>query len=136
MLANVTSFEDVVALAGRKRDGLLRVHLEENVSLVRFDAATGSIDLHLLADAPASLPNDLREKLNRWTGGKWIVMLSKAAGAPTLGSIRREREAKERAILEQHPAIQAVLDTFPGAKIAAIRKQTVTPRDDDATGTG
>jgi len=136
MLVNVTSFEDVVALAGRKRDGLLRVHLEENVSLVRFDAATGSIDLHLLADAPASLPNDLREKLNRWTGGKWIVMLSKAAGAPTLGSIRREREAKERAILEQHPAIQAVLDTFPGAKIAAIRKQTVTPRDDDATGTG
>jgi DNA polymerase-3 subunit gamma/tau len=48
------------------------VHLEEHVSLVRFDPA-GSIELHLLAGAPKELANELREKLNAWTAsaGWW-----------------------------------------------------------------
>jgi DNA polymerase-3 subunit gamma/tau len=133
-LPEVTTFADVVALAGRHRDAMLRVSLEENVSLVKFDATSGSIDLFLLPGAPSTLPNDLREKLNRWTGRKWIVMVSRTQGAPTLGSERRDREARERAILEQHPAVRAVLDTFPGAKITAIKPQTVTRDGIDDTG--
>ena len=83
------SFAEVVTLAGTKRDMMLKVHLEDNVSLVKFDAATGSIDLHLLPGAPAELANDLREKLNAWTGRRWMVMLSKTAGAPAIGAVRR-----------------------------------------------
>ena len=133
-MAPVTSFADVVALAGRHRDAKLKVDLEEQVSLVKFDAGSGSIDIFLLPGAPSTLPNDLREKLNRWTGRKWIVMVSKRQGEPTLGSLRREREEKERTILEQHPAVRAVLEAFPEARITAIRRQTVTR--DDETGTG
>ena len=55
----------------------LKLHLEDHVSLVKFDAPSGSIDLFLLPGAPATLANELREKLNNWTGRRWFVMLSK-----------------------------------------------------------
>src|SRR5205085_910485 len=42
------TFADVVAAAGERREAKLKVHLEEHVSLVRFDPV-GNIELHLLA---------------------------------------------------------------------------------------
>ena len=61
------------------------MHLEEHVSLVKFDPA-GSIELHLLPGAPKELANELREKLNAWTGKRWMVALSKTPGEPPLGA--------------------------------------------------
>ncbi|MEQ1718724.1 MAG: DNA polymerase III subunit gamma/tau, partial [Hyphomicrobium sp.] len=100
----------------------LKVHLEDNVSLVKFVAQAGSIDLHLLPAAPPEMANDLREKLNAWTGRRWMVMLSKTPGAPAIGAVRREREAAELATLKNHPAVKAVLDVFPDARIAEVRR--------------
>jgi len=131
----VVSFADVVEVAGKYREAKLKVDLEESVSLVRFDAGVGSIDIYLLPTAPTALPNDLREKLNKWTGRKWVVVVSKTAGEPTLGDVRREREARERAILVEHPAVKALLETFPDGKITRIRTQQIV-RDDDTSATG
>jgi DNA polymerase-3 subunit gamma/tau len=130
------SFAEVVTLSGTKRDMMLKVHLEDNVSLVKFDAATGSIDLHLLPGAPAELANDLREKLNAWTGRRWMVMLSKTAGAPAIGAVRRQREAAELAAIKGHPAVQAVLDVFPDAKIAEVRRIGGKPESDEESKAG
>lgn len=129
-----TSFAEVVALVGARRDAKLKVHLEEHVSLVKFDAAAGSIDLFLFPGAPEHVANELREKLNSWTGRRWVVMLSKTAGARAIGEVRREREAAELEALKAHPAVKAVLDEFPDAKIADVRP-LVRPREDE-TGTG
>ena len=131
----VRSFADVVDLASRYREAKFKVDLEESVSLVKFDAEVGAIDIFLLNTAPQTLPNDLREKLNRWTARKWVVVVSKAAGEPTLGAVRREREALERAILVEHPAVKALLETFPDGKITAIKTQRIA-RDDDEKATG
>jgi len=127
----VASFSDVVALAGVKRNAKLKVDLEEQVSLVRFDATAGAIDLYLLPGAPQALPNELREKLRLWTGRSWVVMVSKAPGQPTLATVRREREATERAILSADPAVKAVLDGFPGATVGRITQPYVAPSADD-----
>ena len=54
ILPDPRSFAEVVALAGAKRDMMLKLHLEDHVSLVKFDAATGSIDLIC---CPARRPN-------------------------------------------------------------------------------
>ena len=128
------TFADVVALAGERRDARLRAHLEEYVSLVKFDGAAGSIDLFLLPGAPPEIANDLREKLNRWTERRWMVVLSKRAGEPTLGQQKRDREAADLATLKKHPAVSAIFDAFPDAKVAAVR--TTAVRDEDEAGTG
>ncbi|MEZ5854494.1 MAG: DNA polymerase III subunit gamma/tau [Hyphomicrobiaceae bacterium] len=63
------SFEEVVAVVGKRRDAKMLVHLEEHVSLIRFDPQ-GSIEIALLPGAPAELANDLREKAQqRGPGG-------------------------------------------------------------------
>ncbi len=116
------SFAEVVALVGEKRDAKLKIHLEDHVSLVKFDAVAGSIDLFLLPGAPAELANDLREKLNAWTSRRWVVVLSKEAGSPAIGAVRRAREAAELESLKAHPAVRAVLEAFPDAKIAEVRR--------------
>ncbi len=130
----VGSFADVIELVGRKRDGLLKIHLEENVSLVKFDAAQGAIDIHLLPKAPKELGNHLRERLNAWTGRRWMIALSPRPGEKPVGQVQRELAAAELESLQQHPAVSEVLKTFPGAKITSVK---VTPRkksDEQANG--
>jgi DNA polymerase-3 subunit gamma/tau len=132
------SFADVAELAAERRDARLRAHIEEYISLVKFDGAAGSIDIFLLPGAPPEIANDLREKLNRWTDRRWVVVLSKSRGEPTLGEQRRAREAAELAAMKKHPAVSAVFEAFPDAKVAAVRT-TVHPGAhdaDDETGTG
>ena len=137
VLPDPRTFADVVALAGTKRDVKLKLHLEDHVSLVRFDAPSGSIDLFLLPGAPSSLANDLREKLNAWTGKRWIVMLSKTEGAEAIGAVRRQREAAELQRLKAHPAVKALLAAFPEASIADVRKIAGSaPESDDESAVG
>jgi len=110
------SFAEVVELVGARRDAKLKDHLERNVSLVRFDPA-GSIELYLFPAAPKELPNELRQKLNLWTGIPWIVALGGAPGERTIDELRTEREAAEQREIERHPAVAAVLQQFPDAKV-------------------
>jgi DNA polymerase III subunit gamma/tau len=133
-LVDPRSFADVVALVGERRDAKLKVHLEEHVSLVKFDAQTGSIDIFLLPGAPPQIANELREKLIAWTQRRWVVLLSKEPGARPIGEVRREREAAELAALKTHPAVKAVLDEFPDAKIAEVRPLQGSATDETGTG--
>lgn len=133
-LPNPRSFAEVVALVGERRDMKLKVHLEDHVSLVKFDANAGSIDLFLLPGAPPQIANELREKLIAWTQRRWVVMLSKEAGERAIGEVRREREAAELEALKSHPAVKAVLDEFPDAKIADVRPLIAPAKDETGTG--
>ena len=126
------TFADVVAAAGERREAKLKVHLEEHVSLVRFDPA-GNIELHLLAGAPKELANELREKLNAWTGKRWMVAVSKTPGERPIGEVARERAAAEVRDLEKHPAVAAVLRQFPDAEITSVRPLPGTDKDDTGT---
>jgi DNA polymerase-3 subunit gamma/tau len=129
----VRSFADAVELAGARREAKLKVHLEEHVSLVKFDPA-GSIELHLLAGAPKEIGNELREKLNAWTGKRWMVALSNTPGERTLGEVAREREAAEIRDIQRHPAVAAVLKEFPDAEITSVRPLPGAKTDDTGTG--
>ncbi|MCB5174005.1 DNA polymerase III subunit gamma/tau [Microvirga lenta] len=111
-------FEDVVALAGEKREIVLKSALERDVRLVRFEE--GSIELSLAEGGSRTIANDLARALQLWTGQRWMVALSSEEGAPTLHeqAATAERERKEGAA--SHPLVQAVLAKFPGAKIVNV----------------
>jgi DNA polymerase-3 subunit gamma/tau len=111
-------FEDVVALAGEKRDIILKAPLEREVRLVRFEE--GSIELSLAEGASRTIANDLARALQQWTGQRWIVALSSEPGNPTLKeqADAADRERKEGAV--NHPLVQAVLAKFPGAQIVNV----------------
>ena len=117
---------------GAQRDAKLKVHLEQHVSSVSFDPV-GRIELHLLPGAPKELGNDLREKLNAWTGMRWVVALSNTAGDRTVEEVKRERKAAELSEIKKHPAVVAVLRNFPDATIEVKPLPGVKP---EGTGTG
>ncbi|MGH6816113.1 MAG: DNA polymerase III subunit gamma/tau [Hyphomicrobiaceae bacterium] len=128
----LATFADVVALAGTQREAKLKVHLEDHVSPVRFEP--GRLEIRLLPGAPAGLANELSEKLTRWTGRRWMVVLVHDEGERPLGEVRRQREAEELAGLKRHPAVAALLEEFPEAEITDVRPLRRSPRDDSVAG--
>ncbi|MEM8686848.1 MAG: DNA polymerase III subunit gamma/tau [Pseudomonadota bacterium] len=125
--AALSSFADVVALVGERRDVKLKGELESYVRPVRF--APGRLEIALEPEAPRTLPNALMRRLEQWTGARWVVSVSDEAGdAP----IARQREAREQSLLREAqdtPSVQAVLETFPGAKIVNVRDLSDMPMD-------
>ena len=115
------SFADVVALFDKRREALLRAHLMGHVHLVRFEP--GRIEFRPGSGAPRDLANRLGQLLGEWTGARWLVAVSEAEGEPTLREQQERREAALRNEVAAHPLVQAVLDTFPGATIAAVRER-------------
>jgi DNA polymerase-3 subunit gamma/tau len=122
MPAGPQSFLDVVRLFEQKREPLLRSHLYGNVRLVRFEV--GRIELQPTEAAPRDLTNRLGQLLTEWTGQRWIVSVSRESGEPTLREQDAARAAGLRSEAANHPLVRAVLETFPGAKIEAVREKT------------
>jgi DNA polymerase-3 subunit gamma/tau len=114
------NFRDIVDLFEKNREAMLRSHLMAHCHLVRFEV--GRIELRLAAGAPRDLPNRLGQLLGEWTGQRWVVSVSSEAGEPTLAEQeeRRVRDLREQAA--EHPMVRAVLETFPGAVIEAVRE--------------
>src|SRR5690606_37158604 len=81
------SFAEVVELAGAHRDARLKVHLEEHVRLVRFEP--GRLEINLVEGSPHGLANEIAERLRKWTGSRWVVAVTREAGEPPIGEVRR-----------------------------------------------
>jgi DNA polymerase-3 subunit gamma/tau len=127
------SFADLVGYIGReKRDLILKAELEDHVSLVRFDPP--QIELHLLARAAPGLANDFKQKLDRWTGKRWGISLSREMGERPLGEVRREREKAEIEAALKVPAVQAALQHFPGAVVTGVVPIAAPEGEDSAHG--
>ncbi len=130
----ITSFTQLVTLAGEKRDLLTKSALEADVRLVRIE--DGRLEIALEPNAPRTLVNDLSRKLDQWTGRRWTVVVSNEPGQPTLRSQNLlEKSQRERAA-EADPRVQEVLARFPGAKVVEVRKLAPEPPGSDISGSG
>jgi len=115
----IESFDALVALAAQKRDMRLKIALESEVRLVRFEP--GLIEFELAPGGARDLASTLMQKLQAWTGERWMVSIVAAGGAPTLKEQREAEERKRRSSLESDPLVASVLARFPGAQIVAVR---------------
>ena len=115
------NFAELIALFDQRREALIRSHLWSHVHLVAFEP--GRIELRPQEAAPRDLANRLGQLLGEWTGARWVVAVSQAEGAPTLAEDEAQRASALRNEVAAHPLVRAVLDTFPGATIAAVRER-------------
>lgn len=121
------SLQDCAALASEKRNIPLKVAIERQMRLVKFDV--GHIEIQPTEDAPADIAGEFGRKLTEWTGMRWMVSVSRTQGRPT---IHEEREANQQQLLSDaraHPTVAALLSQFPGAKVVDVRVQA---KDDEA----
>jgi DNA polymerase-3 subunit gamma/tau len=115
------NFAEVIALFDGRREALLRSHLWSDIHLVHFEP--GRIEARPASGAPRDLTNRLGQLLSEWTGSRWLIAVSDAEGEPTLREQEEGRQRDLRNEVTSHPLVQAVLETFPGATIAAVRER-------------
>ena len=113
------TLEDIVALASANGASVLKVHLENDVHLVRLEP--GQIEFRPSPRAPRTLASDLAQKLKDWTGVRYVVTLAREGGAPTLAEMKKSAKAARLESVMQEPLVRAVMDRFPGAEIVAVR---------------
>ncbi|HVV62931.1 MAG TPA: DNA polymerase III subunit gamma/tau [Pseudolabrys sp.] len=121
----VGTFEELIALAQEKRDVTVKLALERDVRLVRFE--DGRLEIALEPSAAKTLAHDLSRKLANWTGKRWLVVVSQEAGAPTMRAQADARDAELKRGVRADPLVQSVLTRFPGAEIVSV-----TQREPDA----
>ncbi|RTL87822.1 MAG: DNA polymerase III subunit gamma/tau [Hyphomicrobiales bacterium] len=117
----LASFEALVALAEEKRDIRLKLALESDVRLVRFEP--GRIEFELAPGGARDLASLLMQRLQLWTNARWMVSVVASGGAPSLKEKREAEERKLRSGLEADPVVASVLAHFPGAQIVAVRSR-------------
>jgi DNA polymerase-3 subunit gamma/tau len=122
------TFEDVIALCTEKREVVLSANLTGMVHLVHFEV--GRIDFRPEPSAPADLATRLSRLLSEWTGRPWLVSLSRETGAETIRQAGIEREIQRKKDAANHPLVQAILSTFPGATIEAVRELATAEPDE------
>ena len=121
----ITTFPQLVALAGEKRDILTKQALESDMRLVRIE--DGRLEVALERNAARGLVNDLSRKLESWTGRRWTVIVSNEAGQPTLRSQNEQARNEHARVAEADPRVQEVLARFPGAKVVEVRRLAAEP---------
>jgi DNA polymerase-3 subunit gamma/tau len=118
---NPKSLTEIVALFEARREARLVHHLMHHVHEVRCEP--GLIEFRTQPKAPPDLAPRLSELLSQWTGRRWIATVSSAAGKPTLNEQKAAKGDELRSQAENNPLVQAILKTFPGAKLDAVRRK-------------
>jgi len=118
----IATFEELIALAADRRDIAVKMALERDVRLVRCE--DGQLEIALEASAAKTLVHDLQRKLTGWTGRRWIVVVSKEQGAPTIRAQAEAHQAEIERGVQSDPLVQAVLNRFPGAKVVGVTQNT------------
>ncbi|WP_281928077.1 DNA polymerase III subunit gamma/tau [Roseibium album] len=126
---SLKTLHDCVALASEKRDIPMKVAIQRQMRLVKFEP--GKIEIQPTDDAPADIAGEFGRKLLEWTGQRWFVVVSREHGRPT---IHEEQEANQQQLLsdaKSHPTVAALLAQFPGARVVDVKVQ-VTEEDEAA----
>ncbi|RXH22468.1 DNA polymerase III subunits gamma and tau, partial [Bradyrhizobium nanningense] len=116
----VTSFTQLVALAGQKRDLMTKGALEGDMRLVRFEE--GRLEVALEPNASKTMISELAKKFELWTGRRWTIVVSNEQGQPTLRSVNQAAKQEHARTAEADPRVREVLSRFPGAKVVEVRR--------------
>jgi DNA polymerase-3 subunit gamma/tau len=126
----ISSFPQLVALAGENRDLMMKAALESDVRLVRIE--DGRLEIALERHAQRTLVNDLSRKLEQWTNRRWTVVVSNEAGQSTLREQSLVAKSERERAAEADPRVKEVFARFPGAKLVEVRKLAAEPPESDA----
>ena len=134
---DLKTLQDVIALLEKHDEVLLAGQLYHMAHLVKLkhnnygESPKGKIELRMEETASPDLSQNLRKKLCEITGQPWMIVLSNAAGAPTLASLDEAERAKEMGELANMPLVKNILELFPDAKLSDVMHNIAV--DDDAS---
>ncbi len=126
----LATIEAVLAEAEKRREHRLAREIKDDMHVSRFER--GRIEFEPGERASPDLAARLSRTLQEWTGERWMIMV--VAGGPKPETLRTRMVAAEAALkaeVARDPLIAAILDKFPGSKIADIKVPTAAPATGD-----
>ena len=115
-----TSLREIAALAEERREPILSAWLRTEVRPIRL--GTGAVEINCGRSPDSKMLALLQERLEQWTGDRWMIALSEEGGEPTLDQQdRAAQEAADRAAVD-HPLVRQVLDAFPGSRVRKVHR--------------
>ena len=119
------NYRELVKLFAEKKEGILEYHLAASARLVRFEP--GVVEINPLPNAPSNLANRVGSLLSEWTGRRWVIGISSAPGEPTIAEVEQADKDAAMDSARANPAVQALMEAFPGATIVDVRDLAAQP---------
>ena len=115
----IPSFEALLQRLDDEQELILKSRTEKFVRLVSW--AEGRIAIAFEPQAPRQeIAGRLSEKLQGWTGRRWMIEIRDQGGAPTVAAARAEARNTLFDEVSHHPLVKAALEIFPGAKLVDV----------------
>ncbi len=115
------TFRDLVERL-RASQPVLAAELVQGARLIAYQP--GRVELRLDEGLPSDIATRLNDALFKLFSKRWVVVLGREEGAPTLAEQERAEAEAQKASLDDDPAIQAILAAYPGAKLVEVRRAT------------
>ena len=116
----LSSFEDLIYLAGKKKEIQLKYDLEKNVNLIKF--SEGKIDISFNQNLDKNFVRNLSTKLVEWTGNRWVITLSKETGEKTFSETQDIRKKELLNNEKKGEVYKKFINTFSDAELLEVKK--------------
>ena len=115
----IRSFEEIVNLFERKKEGLIYAKLVTNVRPVRM--TPGRLEIMQTAEIDEKFVGKMGRLLSKWSGQDWMISIVQEEGQKTIQEqmISRDKDVKLAALRD--PLVACVIEAFPGAQVTAVR---------------
>ncbi len=117
----IQSFQDLLDLTNKHKEIELKFDLERNVRLVKFEQ--GKIDISFNENLSKDFIKNISNKLNEWTGKRWIISLSKDEGETTVYEKNNERKAELIEQMKQSEIYKKIMATFPDIELVDVKDE-------------
>ncbi len=117
----VSSLEDLINLAQRKKEIQLKYDLENNVNLIKF--SEGKIDISFNQNLDKDFVRNLSSKLVEWTGSRWVITLSKELGEKSFSEIKNIKKKEIIDEAKKGDLYKKITNIFSDAELKEIKKE-------------
>ena len=117
--SRIHSFEDIIEVAGKNKNLILKKFLQEDVRLVSFEI--GHIDINV-ESGNEDIIKDLIAKLYEWTDQRWIINVSMKKGDDTIIEKQKQKQDDIISELSNSDEMKKVFEAFPDSEITSVNK--------------
>ena len=118
---SIQSFQDLLDLTNKHKEIELKFDLERNVRLVKFEQ--GKIDISFNENLSKDFIKNISNKLNEWTGKRWIISLSKDEGETTIYEKKNQQKTELLEQMKQSEIYKKIMATFPDIELIDVKEE-------------